>query len=145
MKTEPSSYSIDDLAREKTAAWTGVRNFQARNLMWKEMRVGDPVLFYHSSTDPAGVAGLAVVASAPHPDLTQFDKKGHYYEPRATKEKPVWWCVDVRFVKKFPRLIPLEELRKMKALEGMVLLRRGSRLSVQPVTAGQYAAIVARA
>ena len=142
MKTEPSSYSIDDLERGKTEAWTGVRNYQARNLMWREMAVGDLVLFHHSSAEPAGIAGLARVASKPHPDLTQFDKKGPYFEPRATKEKPVWWCVDVAFVKKFHRLLPLEELRGIPALSGMVLLQRGSRLSVQPVTERQYETIL---
>jgi predicted RNA-binding protein with PUA-like domain len=142
MKTEPSSYSIDDLKREKTDAWSGVRNYQARNFMWQGMQVGDPVLFYHSSVDPAGVAGLARVASAPHPDLTQFDRKSPYFEPRATKEKPVWWCVDVAFVRKFPRLLTLEELRGIPALAKMVLLQRGSRLSVQPATEKEFTAIV---
>jgi predicted RNA-binding protein with PUA-like domain len=142
MKTEPSSYGIDDLKREKTAVWSGVRNYQARNHMWRDMRVGDPVLFYHSSVDPAGIAGLARVASAPHPDMTQFDRKSPYFEPRATKEKPVWWCVDVAFVQKFPRLIPLEELRAVSALAKMELLKRGSRLSVQPATEKEYEAIV---
>jgi predicted RNA-binding protein with PUA-like domain len=142
MKTEPSSYSIDDLAREKKTAWSGVRNYQARNYMWHGMHIGDPVLFYHSSVDPAGIAGLARVASAPHPDMTQFDRKSPYFEPRATKEKPVWWCVDVAFVRKFPRLIPLEELRGIPALAKMELLKRGSRLSVQPATEKEYATIV---
>jgi predicted RNA-binding protein with PUA-like domain len=142
MKTEPSTYGIDHLAREKKTAWSGVRNYQARNFMWRGMQVGDPVLFYHSSVDPAGIAGLARVVSAPHPDMTQFDRKSPYFEPRATKEKPVWWCVDVAFVRKFPRLIPLEELRGISALTKMELLKRGSRLSVQPATEKEYAAIV---
>lgn len=141
MKTEPASFSIDDLKRLKRDAWSGVRNYQARNFM-KEMRVGDNVLFYHSSTQPPGIAGLAKVVAEAHPDETQFDKKSHYFDPRSTKAKPMWHCVDVGFVKKFPRLIPLEELRGIKALKGMVLLQRGSRLSVQPVTEKEFEVII---
>lgn len=141
LKTEPGSYSIDDLRREKTTAWSGVRNYQARNFM-KDMRPGDAVLFYHSSAEPAGIAGLAQVAAAAHPDETQFEKKGKYFDPKATKAKPIWFCVDAGFVKKFPRLIPLEELRKIKSLKDMILLRRGSRLSVQPVTEKDYETIL---
>lgn len=143
MKTEPSTYSIDDLKRDRKTPWSGVRNFQARNFMRDGMRVGDRVLFYHSSVDPAGVAGLAKVASKPYPDPTQFDRESPYFEPRATKEKPVWFLVDVAFVKKLKRLIPLFELRAMPALRKMTLLQRGSRLSVQPVTAAEFKAILA--
>lgn len=142
MKTEPSTYSIDDLERERKTPWSGVRNFQARNFMRDEMRVGDVVLFYHSSTDPAGVAGLARVASEPYPDPTQFDCKGPYFEPRATPGKPVWFLVDVTFVRKLRRLIPLTELRAMRPLAKMLLLQRGSRLSIQPVAPTEFAAIL---
>lgn len=141
MKTEPESFSIDDLKRLKKDAWSGVRNYQARNFM-KEMKVGDAVLFYHSSTTPPGVAGLAKVVALAHPDETQFDKKSPYYDPKATKAKPIWYCVDVGYVQKFQKLIPLEKLRAVKALKNMVLLERGSRLSVQPVTKKEYAAII---
>ncbi|WKZ28757.1 MAG: EVE domain-containing protein [Patescibacteria group bacterium] len=141
MKTEPDAFSIDDLKRLKKDAWSGVRNYQARNFM-KEMRLGDLVLFYHSSTTPPGVAGLAKVVALAHPDETQFEKKGKYFDPKATKAKPIWHCVDVGFVKKFPRLIPLDELRGVKALKDMVLLRRGSRLSVQPVTEKEFDGII---
>lgn len=141
MKTEPESFSIDDLKRLKKDAWSGVRNYQARNFM-KEMKVGDAVLFYHSSTTPPGVAGLAKVVALAHPDETQFDKKSPYYDPKATKAKPIWYCVDVGYVQKFQKLIPLEKLRAVKALKNMVLLERGSRLSVQPVTEKEYATII---
>lgn len=142
MKSEPSAYSIDDLQRDKKTLWTGVRNFQARNLMAQEMKVGDPVLFYHSSSEPSGVAGLAEISKAAVADPTQFDAKSDYYEPRATKDEPVWRCVEVRFKKKCKTVLPLEALRKEKALEDMMLLKRGSRLSVQPVDAAAFARIV---
>ena len=142
MKSEPSAYSIDDLQRDKKTLWTGVRNFQARNLMAQEMKVGDPVLFYHSSSDPPGVAGLAEVSKAAVADPTQFDDESDYYEPRATKDAPVWRCVEVRFKKKCEAVLPLEALRKEKALDGMMLLQRGSRLSVQPVESAAFARIV---
>src|SRR5688572_24766570 len=141
MKSEPESFSIDDLKRLKKDAWSGVRNYQARNFM-KAMKVGDLALFYHSSVVPPGVAGLAKVVAAAHPDATQFDPKSPYFDPKAKKAAPIWECVDVGFVRKFPRLIPLEELRGMKALKDMVLLQRGSRLSVQPVTKAEFDAII---
>ena len=141
MKSEPDAFSIDDLRRLKRDAWSGVRNYQARNFM-REMEVGDPVLFYHSSCEPPGIAGLAKVAAKAHPDATQFDPKSPYFDPKATKAKPIWECVDVAFVRKSKRLIPLDELRAMKPLKDMVLLRRGSRLSVQPVTKAEFDVIM---
>jgi len=141
MKSEPDVFSIDDLARKGTAGWDGVRNYQARNFM-REMRAGDRVLFYHSNADPSGVAGIAAVARTAYPDPTQFDAKGGHYEPRATREAPVWSQVDVRFVSRFPRLLSLDELRGVPALAEMELFRR-SRLSVQPVTAAQWKVVVA--
>ena len=141
MKSEPESFSIDDLKRLKRDAWSGVRNYQARNHM-KAMEVGDLALFHHSSCEPPGVAGLMKVVARAHPDATQFDPRSPYFDPKATKAKPIWECVDVAFVKKFPRLITLDELRGMKALKGMVLLQRGSRLSVQPVTKAEFDAII---
>jgi len=143
MKSEPDVFSIDDLARKGTAGWDGVRNYQARNFM-REMEVGDRVLFYHSNAAPSGVAGVAEVARAAYPDPTQFDAKGDHYEARATREAPVWSQVDVRFVRRFARLLPLDELRGVPALAGMELFKR-SRLSVQPVTAAQWKAVVALA
>lgn len=139
VKSEPESYSIDDLKRDKTTAWEGVRNFQARNHM-KAMQKGDLVLFYHSSTDPTGVAGIAKVSAAAHPDMSQYTK-GDYFEPRATMERPVWECVDMQFVEKAKRFLPLTEMRADKKLANMVLLQRGSRLSVQPVTESEFAHI----
>lgn len=139
IKSEPESYSIDDLKRDKVTAWEGVRNYQARNYM-REMKKGDLVLFYHSSTDPAGVSGIARVAQAAHPDMSQFTQ-GDYFEPRATSESPVWECVDVAFVAKGKRIVALDMLRKEKMLGGMALLQRGSRLSVQPVTEAEFAHI----
>lgn len=140
MKSEPVVFSIDDLARKGTAGWDGVRNYQARNFM-RKMRVGDRVLFYHSNAAPSGVAGLARVVRAAYPDATQFDAKSEYHEPRARPDRPVWSQVDVRFVRKFPRLLSLDELRGVPALAGMELFRR-SRLSVQPVTAVEWKAVV---
>ena len=133
LKSEPESYGIDHLRRDKIEAWTGVRNFQARNHMMK-MEKGDLCLFYHSSTKEKGVAGVAKVARVAHPDATQFDKKSHYYEPRATKEKPMWFCVDVAFVEKFKHVVTLGEMKLDPKLQGMLVRSKFSRLSVQPVS-----------
>lgn len=142
MKSEPDVYSIDDLARDGRTAWTGVRNFQARNFMRDAMRVGDGVLFYHSNAEPSGVAGVGRVASAPYADPTQFDRKSGIFEPRATREKPVWVLVDVAFAEKLPRLVSLAELRAHPELAGLLVLRRGSRLSIQPVEPAHAARIL---
>ena len=143
MKSEPEAFSIGDLEKKGVAGWDGVRNYQARNFM-KEMRVGDKVLFYHSNAAPPGVAGLAQVARTSYPDPTQFDPKSGHHDPKASPGKPIWFQVDVRFVKKLPRLLPLDELRGVPALAEMPLFRR-SRLSVQPVTPTQWEAIFALA
>jgi predicted RNA-binding protein with PUA-like domain len=145
MKTEPDTFGIDDLERVNVEPWSGVRNYQARNTMRDHMRVGDRVLFYHSSVDPPGVAGLARIHRTGVVDLTQFDAASPYYDPTSTREAPRWICVDVVFERKLPALIPLGDLRGNRALDGMVLLARGSRLSVQPVTADQYRVVVAMA
>lgn len=135
IKSEGNCYSIDDLKKDKRVAWEGIRNYQARNFMTKDMKVGDLILYYHSITEPIGVYGVAKVVSAPHPDESQFNKKAEMeYEPRATKEKPVWYCVDVAFVKKFKKPVTLEEIKKDKQLTGIVVAQKGSRLSVQPVS-----------
>ncbi len=141
MKSEPDVFSIDALAAKKSALWDGVRNYQARNFMMNDMKVGDQVLFYHSSAEPPGVAGLARVAGKAEPDPSQFDKKSEYYDPKATREKPIWYCVKVEFVEKFPELVPLEKLRAHKALKDMLLLKRGQRLSIQPVTDKEFACV----
>jgi predicted RNA-binding protein with PUA-like domain len=135
MKTEPDSFSIDDLKQRKREPWDGVRNFQARNYMWHDMSVGDRVLFYHSATKIPGVAGLAKVASKPYPDPSQFDPTSKYHDPDSSPENPRWWLVDVAFVKKLKRLITLEEIKAhAEELDGLLLIRKGSRLSVMPVS-----------
>ncbi|AXK72616.1 EVE domain-containing protein [Lysobacter sp. TY2-98] len=139
MKSEPDAFSIDDLARVGTEPWTGVRNYQARNFMRNGMHVGDGVLFYHSNCTPPGIVGTATVATAAYPDPTQFDRKSHYFDPKATQEEPRWFNVDVRFERKLSRIIPLEEIRShADELEEFELIRRGSRLSVLPVSAAQW-------
>ena len=142
MKCETSAYTIDDLARDRTTSWEGVRNFQARNFMRDQMQVGDPVLFYASNADPSGVTGLARIARAGYPDQFAW-KKGHkYYDEASTKEKPVWYTVDIEFVEKFPEIVSLETLKKTKGLEKMMVTQKGSRLSVQPVTKPEYDVVV---
>ena len=132
MKSEPESYGIALLEKDKKTAWSGVRNFLARNYM-REMKIGDGILFYHSSCKVPGVYGLAKVASAPYPDPTQFDSKSRYFEPRATKDKPVWDLVDIAFVRAFKEPVTLQEIRENPALRAMLILQPGSRLSVTPV------------
>ena len=145
MKSEPDECSIDDAlaAPGRITPWTGVRNYQARNFMLKEMQVGDGVLFYHSSCPEPGIAGLAEVASKPYPDPTQFDPKSDYYDPKSTRDDPRWYHVDVRALKK-TRLVPLAEIRGQKPLANMVTLRPGNRLSITPVTAAEWKHITTR-
>lgn len=139
MKSEPEEFSIDDLvaAKNQTVAWFGVRNYQARNFMRDQMEVGDEVLFYHSSCPEPGIAGFARVATPAYPDTTQFDKKSKYFDAKATSETPRWFLVDVKLARKTP-LISLAELREHAALEDMVILQRGNRLSITPVTASHW-------
>ncbi len=139
MKSEPDECSFDDVlaAPGKKTPWSGVRNYQARNFMRDQMQPGDGVLFYHSSCDEPGIAGLAEVASPPYPDATQFDPRSDYYDPKSPKHEPRWMNVDVRALKK-TRLVPLAELRRHKALSGMVILRPGNRLSITPVTPAEW-------
>lgn len=142
MKCEPDAYTIDDLARDKTSGWEGVRNYQARNFMRDDMQVGDGVLFYASNADPSGVTGLAEIVKAGYPDPFAF-KKGHaYFDPDSRKDKPTWYTVDIGFVERFPAVIPLETLKSTKGLEDMMVTRKGSRLSVQPVTRAEYDIVV---
>ncbi|EJO53811.1 EVE domain-containing protein [Burkholderia multivorans] len=139
MKSEPDEASIDDLAHapQRTLPWTGVRNYQARNFMRDTMKIGDGVLFYHSSCPEPGIAGLAEVASTPYPDPTQFDPKSPYYDPKSSPESPRWLLVDVRFVKKTP-LVSLAALREHEELADMRVLARGNRLSITPVTRAEW-------
>jgi predicted RNA-binding protein with PUA-like domain len=143
MKCEPAAYTIDDLKRDRKTSWEGVRNYQARNFMRDRMQVGDEVLFYASNAEPSGVTGLARIARAGYVDEYQF-KPGHkYYDPESTGEKPVWYMVDIEFVERFPATLPLETLKHTKGLEKMMVIKKGSRLSVQPVSKSEYD-IVAR-
>jgi predicted RNA-binding protein with PUA-like domain len=144
MKSEPGTYSIDDLESDGETSWDGVRKYQARNLMRDEMRVGDRVLFYHSSTNPPGVAGVAEISRAGYPDHTAQDPDSDYHDPKATADDPRWFMVDIAFVRKLPRLVPLDELKSDPALEGMVVTTR-SRLSVQPVEEKHFERVLAMA
>jgi predicted RNA-binding protein with PUA-like domain len=140
MKSEPDEVSIDDLVRDQRVPWFGVRNYQARNFMRDEMRLGDGVLFYHSSCAQPGVAGLAEVCSAAYPDATQFDPSSKYFDPKATRDAPRWFNVDVKLVRK-TRLLSLAEMREHPGLAGMRLLQRGNRLSITPVTTAEWRVI----
>jgi predicted RNA-binding protein with PUA-like domain len=143
MKSEPDEVSFDDVlaAPGQTVAWFGVRNYQARNFMRDGMQVGDGILFYHSSCAVPGVAGIAQVVSSPYPDASQFDSAGKYFDPKATQQQPRWISVDVQ-AKEKGRYLPLSGMRAIPALEDMVLLQKGSRLSISPVTNGQWNAIL---
>ena len=143
MKSEPDAFSIDDLKRKKQEAWDGVRNYQARNYMRDGMRVGDKVFFYHSNCAEPGIVGIAQVATDAYPDPSQFDPKSKYFDPGSSRDNPRWMLVDVKFVKKLKRTLTLKELQTDAALDGMVLLRKGSRLSVQPVEAAHWEHILA--
>jgi predicted RNA-binding protein with PUA-like domain len=142
IKSEPDVFSIQDLSRAKgrTTGWEGVRNYQARNFL-RAMRSGDRALFYHSNATPSAVAGIVEVVREAYPDATAWDPTSDYHDPKAGPDNPIWSRVDVRLVEIFPRELSLEELRGIKALAGMELLRRGSRLSVQPVTAAEFRTI----
>ena len=138
MKSEPETYSIDKLKKEKKCLWDGIRNYQARNFMMKDMEVGDRVLFYHSNAKPPGIVGLAKISGPAQPDPTQFNKKSPYYDAKSDKDTPRWHCVEVAFEKKFSEMISLETLRETKGLEDMLVTKRGQRLSIQPVTKKEF-------
>ncbi len=133
MKSEPDAYSIDDLERDGREMWDGIRNYQARNMMRDDMRVGDEAYFYHSACKEPAIVGVMKIASEPYPDPTQFDPESKYYDPKSREEDPRWCLVDVEFVRKLSNPISLRDLRSHPELEGMVLLRRGNRLSIMPV------------
>ena len=141
MKSEPGEVSIDDALAAKTNPWFGVRNYQARNFMRDNMRVGDGVLFYHSSCAEPGVAGIAEVVSSAYPDDTQFDEDSKYFDPKATVENPRWMMVDIKALRK-TRLLGLPEMRACEALSDMVVLKKGSRLSINPVTAAEWKVVM---
>jgi predicted RNA-binding protein with PUA-like domain len=138
MKSEPDAYSIDDLERDGREMWDGIRNYQARNMMRDDMLVGDDVFFYHSNCKEPGIVGLARVVSEPYPDPTQFDPESKYYDPKSSEDEPRWLLRDVEFVRKLERTITLAELKEQPGLEGMILLRRGNRLSIMPVSEAHW-------
>lgn len=133
MKSEPDVYSIDDLRRDGREMWDSIRNYQARNMMRDDMRIGDEVFFYHSSCKEPGVVGVARVASEPYPDPVQFDKKSRYFDAKSDKDNPRWILVDIEFVRKLKRNITLTDIKAEKSLADMILVRRGNRLSIMPV------------
>jgi predicted RNA-binding protein with PUA-like domain len=143
LKTEPSSFSMDDLMRapKKTTSWDGVRNYQARNMLRDDMQAGDLAFIYHSSTDPTGIAGIAEIVRGGYPDETAFDSKDSHFDPKSKRDAPSWYVVDVKGIEKFDEIITLENLRKTKGLESMILLKKGSRLSVQPVSPKEWEVI----
>ena len=143
MKTEPSVYSLNDLEAEKRTIWDGVRNYQARNILRDDIKLGDRVLFYHSNARPPGIAGLAVVSKESFPDPTAFDPQSKYYDAQTSVYQPRWYSVEIEFVSIFKRFIDLATLKSTKGLENMLLTKRGTRLSVQPCTAKEYNIIVA--
>lgn len=138
MKCEPEAYTIEDLERDGTTTWEGVRNFQARNTMRDDMKVGDGVLFYASNAEPSGVSGLAEISRAGYPDPYAFQEGHKYHDPKSDPDNPTWYMVDIRFVERFPEIIPLATLKETPGLETMEVNRKGSRLSVQPVTKQEF-------
>ncbi|MCG8312739.1 MAG: EVE domain-containing protein [Pseudomonadales bacterium] len=142
-KSEPDAYSIDDLAREKSGAgrWDGIRNYQARNILRDQIKVGDKVFFYHSSCKIPGIAGIAKVVKAAYPDPSQFNEKSSYFDNKSTVDNPRWYCVDISLVEKFTETIPLKRLKTIENLAEMTLLKQG-RLSIQPVTPAAWKTIV---
>lgn len=138
LKSEEEEYSIDDLKRDKKVAWFGVRNYQARNFMRDSMKKGDLVFFYYSNGKPSGIVGVGKVVSLPYADATQFDKTSPYYDPKATKEKPIWMLVDIGYVKKYKQMLSIHEMRMINTLSGMILLQKGSRLSITPVSEKEF-------
>jgi len=138
VKSEPGCYSIDDLKRDKRTAWTGVRNYQARNFMRDGMKIGDLVLYHHSGSEPPGIAGIARVCDAAHADATAQDPNDDHYDPKSTRDDPIWMCVDIEFVRKFDDVVSLADLKANKALASMLVLQRGQRLSVMPVDEAHF-------
>lgn len=142
MKSEPSAYAIDDLERDGTTSWEGVRNYQARNFMRDEMQEGDGVLFYASNADPSGVTGLAEIVRAAYPDQFAWTKGHKYFDEASTSQAPIWYMVDIGFLERFPGTVSLDTLKGTRGLENMMVTRKGSRLSIQPVTKAEYDIVV---
>jgi predicted RNA-binding protein with PUA-like domain len=144
MKSEPDTFSIDDLQKrpEQTEHWDGVRNYQARNLMRDEMKIGDQVFFYHSNCELPGIVGIAEVVNESYPDFTAFDPENKHFDPKSNPEKPTWFMVDVKFVRKLKRTISLQELKLKPELSDLALVRRGNRLSINPVSQDQWTFIL---
>jgi predicted RNA-binding protein with PUA-like domain len=142
IKSEPDCYSIEDFKKDKKAAWTGIRNYQARNFMRDGMQVGDGVLFYHSGANPPAVVGTATVASKPHPDMTALDPKDDHYDPKATRENPIWYCVDMAYESTFTDPVTLPQIKFESDLAGIMVAATGSRLSVQPVSEKHFKKIL---
>jgi predicted RNA-binding protein with PUA-like domain len=142
-KSEPSAFSIDHLAKspKQTASWDGVRNYQSRNTLRDDVQVGDRVFFYHSSEEPLGIFGTMEVVKAGYPDPTQFDPKNKYFDPKSSRENPRWFLVDVKFIQKFPQPVLRDVLMEDKFTAGMMVVKRGARLSIQPVTAAEWKAV----
>lgn len=138
MKSEPETYSIDDLERDGTTQWEGIRNYQARNFMRDDMKLGDEVLFYHSNTKPPGIVGTARVCRESYPDYFAFDKKSNYFDSKSDPDAPRWMMVDVEYKSTFKRLVPLNELKTATGLEEMLVIRKGQRLSIQPLTKVEF-------
>ena len=141
LKSDVDDYTIDHLKSDKKALWVGVRNYQARNFM-TEMKPGDLCLYYHSNAAPSGVAGIAIVSKESAPDPTQFDKKSNYFDDKSSSDKPRWFCPEVKFHEKFTHFVSIDQLREIPALKALLILQRGSRLSVTPVTKAEFDAIV---
>jgi predicted RNA-binding protein with PUA-like domain len=142
MKCEPRAYTIDALQRDGTTSWEGVRNYQARNFIRDEMKRGDRVLFYASNADPSGVTGVAEIAREAYPDKFALRKGSRYFDAKSTSAEPIWYMVDIGFVEKFPHIVALETLKSTKGLDDMMVTKKGSRLSIQPVTKGEYEIVV---
>lgn len=138
LKSEPDAFSIEDFKKGKTTLWDGIRNYQARNFMMNDMSVGDEFIFYHSNAKPPGAIGVGTIYKPAVPDPTAFDKKSEYYDEKTSLEKPRWFCVTCKFKRQFKRLVPLAELREEEVLKNMILLKKGSRLSIQPVTEAEF-------
>lgn len=138
IKSEPDVFSIEDLERIGREPWTGVRNYQARNFMWRDMKSGDLALFYHSNAKPSGIAGIAKVIGSPYPDPTQFDPKSEYFDAKSSRDNPRWWLVDFEFVARFAEVIPLETIKQDSKLCEMMVCQRGTRLSINPVDTAHF-------
>jgi predicted RNA-binding protein with PUA-like domain len=141
-KTEPSTYSIDDLQKEKVTEWYGIRNYQVRNMLRDAMSIGDEVLIYHSSAKEIGIVGLGRVVSDSYPDTEQWKPKSHYFDPRSKKENPTWYARDLQFAEKLSRVITLAELKQEKSLQSMLILRPGNRLSITSLTKKEFTHIL---